>query len=148
MARINIYVPDELKARMDKVGDAVNWSEVTRPAIQAALTKYEHKKGQNMQTAVERLRASKEVAMAGEREEGWAEGRRWAENLAEYKQLVRVSKIEVGRCINVFEALAEALDLEGGIRDLVDNLPPEPEAFLEAFVEGAQEFFEEVREEL
>ena len=37
MARLSIYIPDDLKARMDGVGDTVNWSEVVRPAIQAAV---------------------------------------------------------------------------------------------------------------
>lgn len=37
MARISIYVPDDLKALMDAAGDTINWSEVARPAFEAAL---------------------------------------------------------------------------------------------------------------
>jgi hypothetical protein len=59
MAKLNLYVPDDLKARMDAVSDNVNWSEVARPAFQAAVANYEHRKGRNMTTAIERLRASK-----------------------------------------------------------------------------------------
>jgi hypothetical protein len=36
MARVSIYVPVDLKARMDRVRDATNWSEVVRPAILSA----------------------------------------------------------------------------------------------------------------
>ena len=60
MARITLYIPDDLKPRMDAVGDAINWSEVARPTILLALATHEHRKGQNMDTAIERLRASKE----------------------------------------------------------------------------------------
>jgi hypothetical protein len=93
MAKLNLYVPDDLKARMDAVSDNVNWSEVARPAFQAAVANYEHRKGRNMTTAIERLRASKQETVVSEEASGKAEGRRWAENYASYDDLRRVAKI-------------------------------------------------------
>src|SRR4051812_27989218 len=42
MARVSIYVSDELKAEMDKAGDAINWSQIARPAFMAALMAQPH----------------------------------------------------------------------------------------------------------
>ena len=36
MARVTLYVPDDLKAAMDGV-DGVNWSEIARPAFITAI---------------------------------------------------------------------------------------------------------------
>ena len=96
MARVSIYVPDELKARMDQAGDAINWSEIARPAFQAALAAYEHRKGQTMSTAVERLRASKQEYEQEESTSGEDAGRAWAKDDAEYGELVAISKIDLG----------------------------------------------------
>src|SRR4051812_41285149 len=87
MAKISIYVPDELKARMDAAGDAINWSNVARPALQAALAAFEHKKGGNMEPAIERLKASKEYHLARTAMMGREDGRRWAANKATYPEL-------------------------------------------------------------
>ena len=45
LARISIYLTDELKARMDLAGNFINWSEVVRPAINDALEDFEQGKG-------------------------------------------------------------------------------------------------------
>ena len=45
MARVSIYISDELKARMDKVGEAANWSGIVRPAILSEVASHEHRKG-------------------------------------------------------------------------------------------------------
>lgn len=37
MARVSIYVSDELKARMDAAEDGINWSEVARACFEKAL---------------------------------------------------------------------------------------------------------------
>jgi len=50
MARVNIYVPADLKARMDTVRRSTNWSEVVRPAILSAVASDEQRKGANMKT--------------------------------------------------------------------------------------------------
>ena len=59
MARISLYIPDDLKARMEAAGDEVNWSDAARPALIAAVAAFEHGKGGTMHTAIERLRTSR-----------------------------------------------------------------------------------------
>jgi hypothetical protein len=46
-----------------------------------------------MQTAIERLRASKEAAVVEDRDDGLKAGREWATNDAEYAELLRISRI-------------------------------------------------------
>lgn len=162
MARLSIYVPDELKGRMDAVGDAVNWSEVARPAFVSAVANHEHRKGRSVSTAIERLRASKAQHLNFLEGGGKAAGRRWAENFATYAELKAVAGIGLEN---------QDPDEAGALSVLVDVLDPQresPDIFYEtlgleadrqlsgvslnryasAFVEGAQEFFEEVEDQL
>ena len=37
MPKVNVYVGDELKAAMDRVGNAVNWSAVTQRGYSTAV---------------------------------------------------------------------------------------------------------------
>ncbi|MGE8131611.1 hypothetical protein ACQKQD_32090 [Methylobacterium sp. NPDC080182] len=37
MARISISVPDELKLKMDTIGESINWSEVAREAFENVI---------------------------------------------------------------------------------------------------------------
>jgi hypothetical protein len=37
------HLHNELKARMDEMGDSVNWSEAARPPIQATVATYKHR---------------------------------------------------------------------------------------------------------
>ncbi len=39
MARMTIYIPDDLKARMDEAGENTNWSEIAQKAFEAAVSK-------------------------------------------------------------------------------------------------------------
>ncbi len=165
MARVSIYVPDDLKARMDRVGDAANWSEVVRPAILSEVASHEHRKGASMTTVVERLRASKEMHAQKSAAVGRVAGRAWAFNRAEYAALVRVSRIEEGTEDGwAFSALRFAVDPEKDWpnRDVLEHLGFDedflrdhgldwrhiPDELLGAFIEGAQEVFEQVEDKL
>jgi hypothetical protein len=156
MARVSIYVPDDLKARMDGVGESVNWSEIVRPAIQAAIATQEHRKGQNMSTAIERLRASKQEFAQRDQLEGREHGREWAEKDASYDDLRRVAKIifepdnyrgalsALSRAINPLDEMSAADFNEycfGTDEDFSDE-------YVGAWIEGAQEFYEEVRDKI
>lgn len=55
MARINISVPDELKARMDACGESLNWSQVATAAFEEALDRL---------SSQDREGVSKEIAEA------------------------------------------------------------------------------------
>jgi hypothetical protein len=149
MARLNIYVSDELKARMDEVGDDVNWSEVVRPAIHAAVANHEHRRSPSMNSAIERLRASKQEAVQEDTADGKRDGREWAEATAEYKELSRISKIDDSTLDNLWRAVDPNLDESEFFKYVFGDIDEEPsEEYVEGFIEGAKEFFSEVRNKL
>jgi len=149
MARLSIYVTDELKARMDEVGDDVNWSEVVRPAIQAAVATYQHRKTRNMTSAIERLHASKQEALQEDTAEGKQDGRNWAESEANYRELSRIAKIEDLTLNNLWRAVDPELDEGALLTYLFGDIEQEPsKEYVAGFIEGAQEFFAEVRDQL
>jgi hypothetical protein len=92
MARIAIYVPDQLKARMDACDDKVNWSSVAQPAFERALAMEEAKMMDlgDRQQAIARLKASRDDYAAEEMADGEAAGREWALKRADYSELVRL----------------------------------------------------------
>jgi hypothetical protein len=153
MARITLYVPDDLKTRMDAAGDAINWSEVARPVLTAAVAAFEHRKGQNMTTAIERLRASRLETEQTDKVQGKSDGRAWAENDAEYQWLKRLHlRANEQTEEEPMTALAMAIDPTGTtafseISEIcfseVSDLPSDE--YLDGFINGAVEFFKEVR---
>jgi len=155
MARISLYIPDDLKARMDAAGDAGNWSDAARPALTAAAAVVEHSKGGNMQTAIERLRTSKKQAEQNSKTFGTKEGRMWASDQAEWRWLhdLRLRR-ENYPDEDPRHALSIAIDPD-------DDLDPgeigiyclplsksATDEYMEAFVEAAVNFYLEVREEV
>lgn len=155
MARVSIYVPDDLKVRMDRIGEAANWSEVVRPAILSEVANHEHRKGASMTTVVERLKASKERYLKEAENCGLDAGRSWASNTAEYPELRRVA--------NYWQGSRWEVEL-GGLRQLIDpdeNLSTEEfcelvgcegfeesDEFAEGFAHGAAEVYDEVEAEM
>ena len=163
MARVSIYVPDDLKKQMDAVGDVINWSDVARPTFLMALATHQHKGKHTMTTAIERLRASKAKSDKEDEITGKADGRSWAENDAEYNDLRRVAEIDLENAlrINAFNGLS-MLDTLYNALDEGRNLSAEDfkeevfgdrnaditDAYAWAFIEGAQEFYNEVADKL
>ena len=111
-----------------------------------------------MQDVIERLRASKTEYLAAQTGEGKQHGREWAMLTASYDELRRIAPVQFGPEYNnvpywqvVDEALGnEALTLgEGFWGELQDELKAEPsDDYVEAFVEGVQEVWEEVVDKL
>jgi hypothetical protein len=165
MARITLYIPDDLKTRMDAAENEINWSEVTRPILTATVTAFEHKKGRNMTTAIERLRASKQKAEHDAVLWGKNEGREWAADKAEYRWLQRLSN---RRKTNPSEKPRDALRYAVDLVDETIIVNPEEidelyrnacyplsrgasgtsDEYFSAFIEGAVGFFDEIREEV
>ena len=152
MARVSIYVPEDLKARMDEVPEGeINWSELARPVFLSVVTTYEHRKGNDMSTAIERLKASKAKYEQEEADHGEESGRKWALDQADYAELLRVSRINLedlqyGGALNELRA---AIDPENELES--DELPYDldtDDGFAYAFILGAQKAFEEVAAEL
>lgn len=164
MARVSIYVSDELKARMTAVGDALNWSDIARPAFEAAIAAFNHRRKQSMQTAVERLRASKVKHEAQQEEEGLESGRDWAANYAEFDVLKRLSRVDTNlyrhEPDSIWQAIKAAADPQNaqedrdlaeelfGAEELLGDAPLPDGEWLIAWVEGAQQLFSEVEAKL
>ncbi len=97
MPRINLYVTDDLKARMDRVADAVNWSAVAQGAFEKALTAWPIMEEAKMAAVLERLRASKVELVDNVVAAGFAAGRVWAETAADYLTLRAVGTYDWSR---------------------------------------------------
>jgi hypothetical protein len=153
VARISLYVPDDLKARMDQVD--LNWSDIARPAFMSALAIQKQRSDQTMESAIERLRASKAESNKRDELTGKADGRDWAEKHAEYDELRRIAEIEFNHGMNYFDTLYAAIDPEKELSKrefkeqiFGDEYADITEEYAEAFIEGAQGFFNEVADKL
>ena len=152
MARVTVYVPDDVKARMDEAGEDINWSALAQRAfVEAALSRAVRKDQSNMDKVVERLRASKERVMEADHRNGKTAGQRWAKQTAEYDQLERLSEyLEDNNCEDV-DCLRGLLDPDGDHRrefyEWVGRDHPS-ENYVIGFVEGAVEVFDEVSPQL
>src|ERR1700738_887742 len=159
MARINLYVPDDLKARMDAAGDNIHWSDVARPALTAALADCEHSKGRNMTTAIERLRASKRQADQNAKLWGNKAGRAWAEDKAEYWCLREIHRRRHDypneHPLSALKQVFDPTDEWAGTQEFAEQFgdclalsPGASDEYRQAFVEAAVNFYLEVREEV
>jgi hypothetical protein len=159
MARVNIYVPADLKARMDAVRRSRNWSEVVRPAILSAVASDEQCKGAEMKTldlnaVAERLKASKERHLLEKAKIGRERGRSWASEKAEYDELRRVVDVAGGSDRDALAGLVAAIDPQGQLNnmDLAAVIGVEErdmsKEYATAFVVGAAEIFDQVAPQL
>lgn len=98
MARMNISVPDDVKARMDAVEEAVSWSAVASRAFEIELGEIaKRKQVKDMSDVIARLRASKLESDTEEYQNGHEDGKEWAEQYAAFSELRRLSKAEERR---------------------------------------------------
>ena len=109
-----------------------------------------------MSDPIERLKASKEELELRKKVSGKKDGREWAEEYAEYEDLTRIEKLDGdeynGRARD-WDNLVHALDTtdsEAAERLFGDDADVEDlgEEYIEAFIEGVQEFFSEVKDKL
>jgi hypothetical protein len=95
MPKVTIYVPDELKARMDRAGEHVNWSAAAQRVFELELKSTEWKMAENpSEQTVARLRASKEAYEDRISADGRAFGVLWARKGAGFDQLKRVAETD------------------------------------------------------
>src|SRR5438477_10267197 len=86
--RTTISLPGNLKARMDRVKEPVNWSALACRAFEGKLAEIASRKEcKAMTDVVERLRVSLRNEQGKSFNEGFGAGRKWAENLATAAQL-------------------------------------------------------------
>lgn len=175
MPKISIYVPDEMKARMDETDDRANWSATAQRAFEIELGHLESAQEiGSMTDVIERLRASKEVSTKASQDDGRTAGQEWAKKIAEWEQLKRLAGLDAE---SLYEGYAEYPDwsarefvtttilgdsLEGRhvFRDNDEMAHiyrvPHPELvdatltvdFFVGFVEGASEVWDEIKDEV
>jgi len=94
MARTTISITDDLKRRMDRVREPVNWSAVAAEAFERKLGDIAQNKQErvSMEAVIARLRASKNERGLDEFALGEARGTEWAMKTAEYAELSRLEK--------------------------------------------------------
>src|SRR5262249_7379637 len=91
--RTTITVPPDLKDRMDKVQEDLNWSAIACKAFEEKLAEIASRKvSKTMSDVVQRLRTSKMRAEDEQYREGEKEGRHWAEHDAEADELTRLER--------------------------------------------------------
>jgi hypothetical protein len=92
-ARTSVSLPIDLRKRMDKVGESVNWSLVAVRAFEQELGRIaSQKKEKNMSDVISRLRASKNKSNGERFEAGKELGVKWARETAEAEELELLSE--------------------------------------------------------
>ena len=88
-----VSIPADLKRRMNKVADQVNWSAVAAQAFESELGEIAAKREKkNMQDVIQRLRALKSKEGDETFLEGKAAGEAWAKDSATPKEMQRLGK--------------------------------------------------------
>lgn len=89
--RVMLTVPQEIKRGMAK-NRGTNWSSVAARAFRVELDAISNRKrGTDMASVRERLKASKEAGETESYHRGFDEGREWAMQTAEYAELKRLA---------------------------------------------------------
>ena len=168
MARTTISIPDDLKARMDKVAEPVNWSDVARRAFEIELGNIaKRKQEKDMSAVIQRLKGSKLSHGKDVYREGRAYGEKWVKDIAEYAQLEKLSELGAD---NDFDFDPSGTTAYGNAENFVFLLFPEDEAnrqdctnfweelddpsnrddpeFLEGFAAGALDIYARVADQL
>jgi len=103
--RTTISVPADLKRRMEKVKEGVNWSALACRAFEEKLGEIATRKvKKNMSDVIQRLRASKQQTDSVFYRDGFELGQDWARTKAEANDLERLelSRTEAGRDWDTF----------------------------------------------
>lgn len=93
MARVNISIPDELKASMD--GLNCNWSAIAQEAF-TQVVEIEQLKSNNqgLEAGLVRLRGNKRMNAERESTEGFIHGQTWALEEAKYDELRELAQLK------------------------------------------------------
>jgi post-segregation antitoxin (ccd killing protein) len=152
MARINLSIPDNIKAEMDALD--VNWSEVARAAFDRELQIRKSIRIENMNDVIERLRISKASAEGLDKASGRKAGQLWAQKHASFRHLRRIGNLDLdegeGRYASQVDVALGNSGNDWGDSFWNDGAYAEPptEEYVEAFVEGATEVWEQVKDQI
>jgi hypothetical protein len=159
MPRMTIYVADELKERMDQLGNRANWSAAAQRAFEQIVDRERWKQmTDGLERATERLRQSKAIYEEAEKQRGLKAGGKWALGTAGYGVLEALERTaddgRGGLCELNASQVAEISYGYSPPREHVslwwgeefEALPSQ--AYVDGFVQGAIEVFREVKERL
>ena len=155
----HLYVPDDLKARMDEAGHAVNWPAIAQQAFREVVLNLAVRKETATMDEAERLRASKQSDVETERESGPEVEEEWAKEDAEYGQLLRIAKaVEEARRELDVQTLQDLIDPEHKMdagdwvrfwEDRGFSGDSEPsDVWVRAFADGAAKLFQKARKDV
>ncbi len=106
MPKISIYVPDEMKARMDETDDRANWSAIAQRAFGVELNHIEAvKEIETMNDVIERLRESKQSSDESDQNVGRRQGQIWAKKYAAYDELRRLDGLDLSAYAGYFHSI-------------------------------------------
>lgn len=155
MASLNVYLPDDLKKRMDAAGD-LGWSRIAQAAFAEMIARHRIREDQDMSAVAERLRASKRSWEEEIKREYFELGADWARETAKYHEIKAVVNAEdAGEIMYGFFGGAKAYVEYGEInaeRELeaffgFTSRDPEP-IELHAFADGVKSVWNEVAAEV
>jgi post-segregation antitoxin (ccd killing protein) len=157
MPRVMVYIPDELRGRMRNY-DSINWSSAAQKAFERAITQHERDIAMS-QSLVKRLRASRAEYEEKQKEDGRSAGQWFAENKADYDDLVRLRKVDAanegwavhpkGQFGNLAQAYKDVFNYRGVLEHFFGDADDEPsDDFVDAFVSAALENLEAAAERL
>ena len=171
--RINVYLPGDLRERMDAATDEfdINWSQVAATAFELKLAGIAGRKTKlDMTDTIRRLRASKLQSEEDIYQRGHEAGQDWARRLAEWAELERLAKLGHDWFAPQGVVGEDAFGVSGnllmhmnpdeylgnrGAQEMFwqeatgDDEEPYPDRdFVHGFVDGAVEVYEQVKDEL
>lgn len=150
MPKVTVYVSDELKARMDGFKGA-EWSAAAQKSFEKEIHIMESQMtASTIEDAVTRLRASKQLTMDTDVEQGKDCGTQWALKRATYGELKAVAAIDLDLDYeddHLAGVVGRAIDYDYGPNEFwqheTDDQKPSNE-FVIAFVEAAVAVLDQV----
>lgn len=93
-SRTTISIPYELKKRMEKAKEPINWSGLACAAFEAKLNEIQlSQEVKSMSDVIARLRASKQEVDSAEFNEGFEAGQEWAKETATFAELRNLCRL-------------------------------------------------------
>jgi hypothetical protein len=151
MARLAIYVSEELKARMDALGDRVKWSRIAQLAFEREVAAATIPADPNLTQVIERLRATKVEDPHADLTRARERGRDWAMREANYQQLKEISGLVLtgtGYARQFAQAVKAHDKNDWPFFWGSPNAPLPPDDYVEAFLEGAKVVWREVADKI
>jgi hypothetical protein len=146
---MSIYVPDELKERMDDA-DSVNWSGVAQSAFEKVLRLHPKLTENEMQATIERLKASKTAQTDDVIAAGVEAGKKWAMEKASYLDLATAGKELTSYKTNAMRVFPERLPTgEKFFKIALESGVTGPDKYFEhGFCLGVIEVWKQVKDHL